>query len=157
MERAQDKRRALRTGLESSGVLVTVGAHDALTARLIEIYGFDAVWVSGFGVSTMGHALPDLNLLTMTEALAAAGRIDAATGLPVVADCDNGFGGYNNVVRTVREYERAGIAGICIEDNQFPKRNSLLDASVIVRRLRSGRACAIVETPKPLTQTASKP
>jgi phosphoenolpyruvate phosphomutase len=130
MGRAQDKRRALRTGLESSGVVVTVGAHDALTARLIEIYGFDAVWVSGFGVSTMAHALPDLNLLTMTEALAAAGRIDAATELPVVADCDNGFGGYNNVVRTVREYERTGIAGICIEDNQFPKRNSLLDDSV---------------------------
>ena len=109
MERAQEKRRALRTGLESSGVVVTVGAHDALTARLIEIYGFDAVWVSGLGVSTMAHALPDLNLLTMTEALAAAGRIDAATGLPVVADCDNGFGGYNGWWRTV---ESASVSRI---------------------------------------------
>jgi phosphoenolpyruvate phosphomutase len=125
-----DKRLALRAGLEGSGVLATVGAHDALSARLIEAHGFDAVWVSGFGVSTMTHALPDLNLVTMTEALAAATRIDAATNLPVVADCDNGFGGYSNVVRTVREYERTGIAGICIEDNLFPKRNSLLDSSV---------------------------
>jgi len=130
MTRTHDKRIALRAGLEGSGVLATVGAHDALSARLIELHGFDAVWVSGFGVSTMTHALPDLNLVTMTEALAAAVRIDAATDLPVVADCDNGFGGYSNVVRTVREYERAGIAGICIEDNLFPKRNSLLDSSV---------------------------
>ena len=130
MGRTQDKRRTLRAGLQGDGVLATVGAHDALSARLIELHGFDAVWVSGFGVSTMTHALPDLNLVTMTEALAAAVRIDAATALPVVADCDNGFGGYSNVVRTVREYERAGIAGICIEDNLFPKRNSLLDSSV---------------------------
>lgn len=130
MVRTHDKRLVLRAGLEGSGVLATVGAHDALSARLVELHGFDAVWVSGFGVSTMAHALPDLNLVTMTEALAAAVRIDAATSLPVVADCDNGFGGYGNVVRTVREYERAGIAGICIEDNVFPKRNSLLDGSV---------------------------
>jgi phosphoenolpyruvate phosphomutase len=131
MGRVDDKRRILRAGLEGSGALATVGAHDAMTARLIETHGFDAVWVSGFGVSTMTHALPDLNLVTMTEALAAAVRIDAATALPVVADCDNGFGGYSNIVRTVREYERAGIAGICIEDNLFPKRNSLLDSSVL--------------------------
>jgi phosphoenolpyruvate phosphomutase len=131
MGRVDDKRRALRAGLEGSGALATVGAHDAMTARLIEAHGFDAVWVSGFGVSTMTHALPDLNLVTMSEALAAAVRIDAATTLPVVADCDNGFGGYSNIIRTVREYERAGIAGICIEDNLFPKRNSLLDSSVL--------------------------
>ena len=69
------------------------------------------MWVSGFAVATMAHALPDLNLTTMTEALDAAVRIDGATDLPVVADCDNGFGGLTNVVRTVVEYERAGIAG----------------------------------------------
>jgi len=104
---------------------VAVGAHDAMTARLIERHGFDAVWVSGLGVSAMAHAVPDLNLLTMTESLAAAVRIDGATELPVIADCDNGFGGLSNVVRTLVEYERAGIAAISIEDNQFPKRNSL--------------------------------
>jgi phosphoenolpyruvate phosphomutase len=101
------------------------GAHDAMSAQLIGSYGFDAVWVSGFGVATMTHALPDLNLTTMTETLAAAVRIDAATDLPVLADCDNGFGGLSNLVRTVVEFERAGIAGICVEDNLFPKRNSL--------------------------------
>jgi phosphoenolpyruvate phosphomutase len=96
-----------------------------MTARLIERHGFDAVWVSGLGVATMTHAIPDLNLVTMTEALAAARRADAATTLPVIADCDNGFGSLSNVVRTVREYERAGITAICVEDNVFPKRNSL--------------------------------
>ncbi|HSJ70865.1 MAG TPA: isocitrate lyase/phosphoenolpyruvate mutase family protein [Acidimicrobiia bacterium] len=131
MGRVEDKRRVLREGLEGTGALTTVGAHDAMSAQLIEQYGFDAVWVSGFGVATMTHAIPDLNLVTMSEALAAAVRIDGATSLPVVADCDNGFGGLSNVVRTVREYERAGIAGICIEDNLFPKRNSLLDSSVM--------------------------
>lgn len=123
--RAERKRQRLREGLRAPRPLVTVGAHDAMSALLVERYGFDAVWVSGFGVSAMTHALPDLNLTTMTETLAAAVRIDGATELPVVADCDNGFGGLTNVVRTLVEYERAGIAGISIEDNLFPKRNSL--------------------------------
>lgn len=122
--RADEKRARLRDGLATTTV-VAVGAHDALSAKLIESAGFDAVWVSGLGVSTMAYALPDLNLITMTEALAAAQRIDAATTLPVVADCDNGYGGFSNVIRTVQEYERAGIAGVSIEDNLFPKRNSL--------------------------------
>lgn len=152
MTSAPAKRRALRAGLEGSGVLATVGAHDALTARLVESYGFDAVWVSGFGVSTMTYALPDLNLVTMTEALAAAVRMDAATTLPVVADCDNGFGGYSNVVRTVREYERAGIAGICIEDNLFPKRNSLLDSSVARELLPAGEQASRIAAGKAAQQ-----
>ena len=122
------------SGVQAAGVprrpaapkpFVAVGAHDALTARLVGSYGFDAVWISGFGVATMAHALPDLNLTTMTETLEAAVRGDRATDLPVVADCDNGFGGLTNLVRTVMEYERAGIAAICVEDNLFPKRNSL--------------------------------
>ncbi len=148
MGTAAKKRVTLRQGL-SAGPVVTVGAHDAMTAHLIEAFGFDAVWVSGFGVASMAHALPDLNLVTMTEALAAAIRINAATNLPVVADCDNGFGGLLNVVRTVQEYERAGIAGICIEDNLFPKRNSLfrgearrdlISVEEQARRIRAAKA-----------------
>jgi len=146
--RAERKRAALRAGLSAPAPLVTVGAHDAMSAQLIESYGFDAVWVSGFGVATMTHALPDLNLTTMTETLAASMRIDAATELPVVADCDNGFGGLTNVVRTVIDFERAGLAGICIEDNLFPKRNSLykgdskrelIPAAEQARRIRAGK------------------
>jgi phosphoenolpyruvate phosphomutase len=125
VNRADRKRAQLRRGLAGERPVVAVGAHDAMTAKLIGQHNFDAVWVSGLGVSTMAHALPDLNLITMTEALAAAIRIDAATELPVIADCDNGFGGLANVVRTLIDYERAGISAICIEDNLFPKRNSL--------------------------------
>ena len=125
MDVAEAKRRHLRDALEGPAPVVAVGAHDAMTAQLVEQHGFDAVWVSGFGVATMTYAIPDLNLVTMAEALDAARRIDGATGLPVVADCDNGFGGLSNLVRTSREYERAGIAAICVEDNTFPKRNSL--------------------------------
>jgi phosphoenolpyruvate phosphomutase len=127
MPLAAEKRNRLREGLEGPSPVVAVGAHDALTAQLIEQYDFDAVWVSGFGVATMTHALPDLNLTTMSETLEASARIDAATSLPVIADCDNGFGGLSNVVRTVREFERAGIAAVCVEDNTFPKRNSLYE------------------------------
>ncbi len=126
MNRADAKRRRLREGLAGDRAVVAVGAHDALSAKLIGSYGFDAVWVSGLGVATMAHAMADVNLTTMTETLAAAVRIDHATDLPVIADCDNGFGGLGNVVRTLVEYERAGISAISIEDNLFPKRNSLL-------------------------------
>jgi phosphoenolpyruvate phosphomutase len=146
--RAERKRAALRAGLEADRPLVAVGAHDAMSAQLIGSYGFDVVWVSGFGVATMTHALPDLNLTTMTETLAASVRIDGATELPVLADCDNGFGGLGNVVRTVVEFERAGIAGICVEDNLFPKRNSLytgeskrelIPVEEQARRIRAGK------------------
>jgi phosphoenolpyruvate phosphomutase len=122
---AETKREKLRADLGSKKPAIAVGAHDAMTASLIEKNGFDAVWVSGLGVSTMTYGLPDLNLITLTEALAAAVRIDAVTSLPVIADCDNGFGSLTNLVRTVREYERSGIAAVCVEDNTFPKRNSL--------------------------------
>ena len=125
MSTADGKRADLRTAMSSGRPVVAIGAHDAMSAKLVAGYGFDAVWVSGLGVSTMAHAIPDLNLITMTEAVDAAVRIDRATALPVIADCDNGFGGLSNVMRTVNEYERAGIAAICIEDNVFPKRNSL--------------------------------
>jgi phosphoenolpyruvate phosphomutase len=149
MNRAEKKRAALRAGLAADRPCVAVGAHDAMSSQLIEAYGFDAVWVSGFGVATMTHALPDLNLTTMTETLAASVRIDGATSLPVLADCDNGFGGLTNLVRTVIEFERAGIAGICVEDNLFPKRNSLytgeskrelIPAGEFARRIRAGKA-----------------
>ena len=126
MRTATEKRRALRDGLASDRAVVAVGAHDALTAMLIENHGFDAVWVSGLAVATVVHALPDVNLTTMSETLDAAIRIDRATDLPVIADCDNGFGGLNNVVRTLTEFDAAGIAAISVEDNLFPKRNSLM-------------------------------
>ncbi len=145
---ADRKRRALREGLVGEEPLIAVGAHDAMSARLIDVSGFDAVWVSGFGVSAMAYGLPDLNLVTMSETLDVTRRIDAVTSLPVVVDCDNGYGGFGNVVRTVCEFERAGVAAVCIEDNLFPKRNSLYQGAAIrelvptkeqARRLRAAK------------------
>src|SRR5512147_780732 len=113
----------LRRLLERPGVALAAGAHDALSAKLAEEAGFDAVWASGFGISAV-QALPDANILTLTETLEAVRRICDAVTVPVVADCDNGWGNAINVMRTAAEFERAGAAGICIEDNDFPKRCS---------------------------------
>ncbi len=99
------------------------GAHNGLSGRLVEEAGFDAVWASGFEISA-SHGVPDANVLTMAEHLDAARQINATTSIPVIADCDSGFGNAVNVIRTVQEFEAAGIAGICIEDNVFPKRCS---------------------------------
>ena len=115
-----------RNLLAEPGPVVLGGAYDGLSACLTEQAGFDAVWASGFCIST-SKRVADVGLLTMTELLSAAADINKATSLPVIADVDDGFGDAINVVRMVQEYEAAGIAGICIEDNQHPKRNSLHD------------------------------
>ena len=149
LSRADAKRARLREGLAGASPVVAVGAHDAMSATLIENYGFDAVWVSGFGVSAMAHGMPDLNVITMTETLDATRRIEGVTSLPVIVDCDNGYGGFGNVVRTVIEFDRAGVSAVCIEDNLFPKRNSLyqgesrrelIDTKEQARRLRAAKA-----------------
>jgi len=115
-----DQRRPL---LERQTIVLAAGAHDALSAKLAEEAGFDAIWASGFGISAV-QAVPDANILTLTETLEAVRRIVDAVGIPVIADCDNGYGNAINVMRTAAEFERAGAAGICIEDNEFPKRCS---------------------------------
>jgi phosphoenolpyruvate phosphomutase len=116
--------RQLRELLRRPGAVVAVGAHDALSARLIERAGFDAVWASGFAISAAQFALPDANVLTMTENLEIIRQMSRATNLPVIADIDNGYGNAVNVMRTITEYEAAGVAAISIEDNIFPKRCS---------------------------------
>jgi 2-methylisocitrate lyase-like PEP mutase family enzyme len=119
--------------LRRDGMVVAPGAYDCITARLIERAGFDAVYMTGAGTAaTLGY--PDFGLVTMSEMVANAGRIAAAVGLPVIADADTGYGNELNVVRTVREYETAGVAGIHIEDQGFPKKCGHLDDKEIVPR-----------------------
>jgi phosphoenolpyruvate phosphomutase len=113
----------LRELLRQPRPLLVTGAHNALSAKLVERAGFDGVWASGFEISA-AFGIPDANLLTMTENLEVAKAMVEAVKIPVIADCDNGYGNAVNVVRTVQEYEKAGIAAICIEDNIFPKRCS---------------------------------
>src|SRR5262245_66324951 len=98
----------LRRKLADPGAVVLVGAHTGLTAKLVAEAGFDGIWASGFEISA-AHGVPDANILTMAESLEAAVEMARAVRIPVVADCDNGFGNAVNVIRTVREYEAGGI------------------------------------------------
>jgi 2-methylisocitrate lyase-like PEP mutase family enzyme len=119
--------------LRQDGMVVAPGAYDCITARLIEKAGFAAVYMTGAGTAaTLGY--PDYGLVTMSEMVGNAGRIAAAVSLPVIADADTGYGNELNAVRTVREYETAGVAGIHIEDQEFPKRCGHLDGKRIVPR-----------------------
>src|ERR1044072_1850196 len=119
---------SFRDLINSKKVVVVGGAHDALSARLAEIAGFDAVWLSSLGVSAAFRALPDIGLLTSTEYLQVARNMTLRLTIPVIADCEEGYGDENNVVHTVREFERAGVGAICIDDNAYPKRNSFYSA-----------------------------
>ncbi|HOU36174.1 MAG TPA: phosphoenolpyruvate mutase [Candidatus Omnitrophota bacterium] len=115
----------LRALFGSGKVVRIMGAHNALGAKLIERAGFDGVWASGLEIST-SFGVPDANILTMTDFLNAAESMNESVGIPVVADCDTGFGNSNNVIHMVRKYEAAGIAAVCIEDKHFPKVNSFI-------------------------------
>lgn len=115
--------RSLKRLLAERACVVACGAHDALSAKLVEQAGFDAVWASGFGLSAV-RAVPDASILTMSETLEATRAMVEATSIPVIADCDTGFGNAINVMRTVADFEAAGVAAISIEDNVFPKRCS---------------------------------
>ena len=114
--------------LEKKSILRIGGAFDALSAKLVETTGYDAVWAGSFAISAT-HALPDASILTMTDFLKSAENMVDACNIPIIADCDTGFGGPANVTHAVKKYEKAGIAGISIEDKTFPKQNSLLENS----------------------------
>ena len=118
-----DGRQRLRERLQRPEPILIGGAHDGMSALLVQEAGFDAIWASGFEISA-AHGMPDANILTMTDTLAAAAAMAQAADIPVIADCDNGFGNAINVIHTVRSYEREGMAGMCFEDNIFPKRCS---------------------------------
>jgi len=119
--------------LRRDGMIVAPGAYDCITARLIGRAGFDCVYMTGAGTAaTLGY--PDFGLVTMSEMVDNAGRIAAAVDLPVIADADTGYGNELNTVRTVREYEARGVAGIHIEDQGFPKKCGHLDDKEIVPR-----------------------
>jgi 2-methylisocitrate lyase-like PEP mutase family enzyme len=125
------KARQLRELIGEDGLLTAPGAYDCITARMIEQAGFRAVYMTGAGTAAM-LGYPDYGLVTMSEMVENAGRISAAVRVPVIADADTGYGNELNVVRTVREYERRGVAGIHIEDQGFPKKCGHLENKVVV-------------------------
>lgn len=116
----------LRRSLEEKPILKVGGAFDAMSAKLVEINGFDAIWAGSFAISA-AHGLPDASIMTMTEFLAVASNMVESCKIPVIADCDTGFGGPSNVSHMIKKYENSGVAGVSIEDKIFPKQNSLFE------------------------------
>jgi carboxyvinyl-carboxyphosphonate phosphorylmutase len=122
----------LRELLRQPGIVVAPGAYDCLTAKLIEREGFPAVYMTGAGTAVTRLGRPDLGFATLSEMASNAGAIASTVSVPLIADADTGYGGALNVYRTVREYERAGVAALHIEDQAFPKRCGHLDGKQVV-------------------------
>ncbi|MFD7164775.1 isocitrate lyase/phosphoenolpyruvate mutase family protein [Streptomyces violascens] len=136
---------SFRTVLEANDVVRIAGAHHALSGVLAQEAGFEAVWSSSFEVSA-SRCLPDASILSMTEYLEAAANIQKALDVPVVADCDTGYGGNYNVAHMVHEFEGAGITAVCMEDKLFPKMNSFADGDQTL--LETGAFARKIETAK---------
>src|ERR671937_1599063 len=139
-------RASLRELLERSEPLLAPGAYDALGARLIEAAGFRAVYMTGFGTAASVLGRPDVGLLGMSEMVDNARRIVEAVDVPVIADANTGYGNPINVIRTVQEYERAGVAAIHIEDQLAPKKcghmegKQLIPCQEMVQKIRAAVA-----------------
>ena len=127
-----DGPRSLRELLASGQPVLAPGVYDALGARLVEEAGFEAVYMTGFGTAAAELGRPDVGLLTMSEMVDNARAIARACTLPVIADADTGYGNAVNVVRTVQEFEQAGVAAIHLEDQVSPKRCGHLEGKQVV-------------------------
>ncbi len=120
--------------LREPGIIVMPCCYDCLSAKLIEKTGFRLVGVTGAGICASLLGVPDFGLLTMTEVLNQTRNIARATNLPVICDCDNGYGGPHNIIRTVREFEEAGVAGFWVEDQVIPKRCGHFEGKEVIPR-----------------------
>jgi methylisocitrate lyase len=128
------------------GAIMLPGVPNAAIARQVERIGFDAVYVSGAGMANATAGVPDIGLLTLTEVVRLAGYIAKAVKIPAIVDADTGFGGSENVARTIHELEAAGLAGCHIEDQEFPKRcghvtgKSLVDVDEMTGKIKAAAA-----------------
>ncbi len=120
-----NKANKLRELLATNKLTKIVGAHNGVSAKLVERAGFDGVWASGLEISA-SYGIPDASLISMNQFLEAARSMNEVIDIPIVADCDTGYGNALNVMYMVKRYEEAGIAGVSIEEKKFPKDNSLL-------------------------------
>jgi len=123
---------SLRARLQSGKILVAPGAYDALTARLLEQAGFEAVYRGGYAASAAAFALPDLGITTLTDMVDHLRRMTNAIDVPVIADADTGYGEVPQVVHTVHELEAAGAAAIQFEDQVFPKRCGHMEGKKVI-------------------------
>ncbi len=117
--------------LMEKGVVLAPGVYNALFAKAVEHTGFDAVYITGFGTAAR-YGYPDVGLITQTEMVQNLKHICRATTIPVIADADTGYGNIINVRRTVREYERAGVAGFHLEDQVFPKKCGFMEGKAVI-------------------------
>jgi 2-methylisocitrate lyase-like PEP mutase family enzyme len=141
-----DPRTRLRELLAGSGYTIAPGAVDPLTARLVELAGFDAVYLTGGGYSR-SQGFPDLGLLTMTEITSWIARVVETVSIPVISDADTGYGNALNVVRAVREFERTGAAALHLEDQVTPKRcGHYAGKAVVATAEMVGKIKAAVDT-----------
>jgi len=129
--------------LISKGTVMMPGVPNAALARQVEQIGFDAVYISGAGMANATAGVPDIGLLTLTEVVQLAGYIANAVKIPAIVDADTGFGGAENVARTIQELEKGGLAGCHIEDQEFPKRcghlagKSIVDVEEMVGKIKA--------------------
>ena len=114
--------KTFRQMLTNNEVIVAPGVYDCVSARIAEKIGFPAVYMGSFITGASIYGKPDVGLITLTEMISYARNITGSVGIPVLADADTGYGNPINVIRTVREYEKAGVVGIHIEDQGFPKK-----------------------------------
>lgn len=124
--------RRLRTLLRGEAIVVAPGCFNALSALLIEQAGFPAIYVSGAALAGNFLGYPDIGLATMSEVLENAGRIVQVTTLPVICDIDTGYGNAVNVIRTVREFESAGVSGVQLEDQVMPKKCGHTEGKLLI-------------------------
>jgi len=125
-------RTKLRELIEADGILAAPGVYDAFTAKLVEAAGFEAVYMSGFATAAGMLGLPDIGLVTMSEMVDNASRLADAVTLPVIADADTGYGNHLNVIRTINEYEKTGVAAVQLEDQVSPKRCGHMDGQKLI-------------------------
>src|SRR5712671_2514772 len=139
-------RQKMRGLIARRGYTIAPGAYDTLTARLVEQAGFDAVYLTGGGYSR-ANGYPDLGLLTLNENARFIGLTVEAVEIPVIADADTGYGNAINVIRTVREYEKSGVAGFHIEDQVSPKKCGHYEGKEVISRAEMiGKIKAAVDT-----------
>src|SRR6202140_992663 len=139
-------RKALRRLIARTGYTMVPGAYDTLTARLVEQAGFAAVYLTGGGYSR-ANGYPDMGLLTLGENVRFIGLTVEAVGIPVIADADTGYGNALNVIRTVREYEKAGVAAFHLEDQVSPKKCGHYEGKEVISRPEMvGKIKAAVDT-----------
>jgi len=127
-----EKRRLFKKRLGQPGIVVAPGCYDAFSAKIADHIGFEALYMTGAGVSATLAGAPDVGLLTMTEMVEQALRITDVVALPLISDADTGYGGPLNVIRTIRQFERAGVCAIHIEDQQIPKKCGHLEGKRVV-------------------------